>query len=74
MAATAFARGWPIKWDGNAWVYADTQQVFDDSRPCVRCGLLPTVEGYDACLRHIPGASSACCGHGVEDPVVIREL
>ena len=32
---------------------------------------MPTKEGYDACLGHIDGAKSACCGHGVEEPYVL---
>lgn len=32
---------------------------------------MPTKEGYDACLGHIAGVKSACCGHGVEEPFVI---
>ena len=26
----------------------------------------PTPEGHDACIGHIDGAVSACCGHGME--------
>jgi hypothetical protein len=33
---------------------------------------MPTKEGYDACLDHIDGVSSACCGHGVEEPYTIK--
>jgi len=25
---------------------------------------------YDACLGHIDGATSACCGHGVKQPYI----
>jgi hypothetical protein len=42
-----------------------------DERPCVQCGQPPTPEGYDACLGHIPGVHSACCGHGVEDGYIL---
>lgn len=42
-------------------------------RPCVACGLPPTPEGYDACLGFVEGASSACCGHGVEEPYGVVE-
>ena len=34
-------------------------------KPCIRCGLPSTPEGFDACLGRIPGAVAACCGHGV---------
>jgi len=54
------------------WQYADGFPG-DDDRPCVRCGKLPTKEGYDACLGYIEGAISACCGHGVSKPYIIYE-
>lgn len=41
-----------------------------DDRPCIRCGNPPTPEGYDACLGHLEGVKSACCGHGVSEPVI----
>ena len=34
---------------------------------------MPTKEGYDACLGHVKGAKSACCGHGVEESYVMYE-
>jgi len=61
-----------IYMDGQ-WVYEDTREHFDDSRPCKRCGRFPTMEGYDACLGYIPGIVSACCGHGVTEPYSIKE-
>lgn len=61
-----FARGHPIYYNGETWLYADTDTTADVERPCVKCGELPTPEGYDACLGHIAGVRSACCGHGVE--------
>lgn len=70
---TSHARGHDIYFDGNNWKYRDTNTIFDDSRPCKKCGKMPTVEGYDACLGYIEGATSACCGHGVEKPYVIKE-
>jgi hypothetical protein len=39
--------------------------------PCRLCGLEPTQEGYDACLGHLAGATSACCGHGVQPGWVV---
>jgi len=65
MPARAYARGHPITYRDGSWFYEDTGEPFDDSRPCIRCGKMPTPEGYDACIGNIPGASSACCGHGV---------
>ena len=46
--------------------YADTMvPVKWEERPCVKCGKMPTKEGYDACIGYIPGIKSACCGHGI---------
>ena len=63
---SAHVRGWPIAWNGAEWVYFDTLKPIDDTRPCKRCGRKPTPEGHDACLGHVDGVSSACCGHRVE--------
>jgi hypothetical protein len=73
--ATSYSRGHPIRWDeaSSVWRYADTGDVVEHAkpRPCVKCGLLPTPEGHDACLGHIANAHAACCGHGVSEPYVI---
>ena len=68
MGAWAYLYGHRIEWDGLQWVYADTREPIEDSkpRPCPRCGRLPTPEGDDACLGHMEDVTSACCGHGVE--------
>lgn len=71
MAAKSYSRGWEIYYDGKDWIYADNDTLLDDSRPCKKCGCMPTKDGYDACLGHIEGAKSACCGHGVEKPYVV---
>lgn len=42
-----------------------TTDPYDDTLRCVRCDRSPTPEGYDACLGHLPGVDTACCGHGV---------
>jgi hypothetical protein len=68
---TSNARGWDIFWDGKEWFYSDTLELYDDSRPCRRCKRFPTPEGYDVCLGHIPGAKSACCGHGVTKEILL---
>ena len=39
--------------------------------PCVKCGKLPTKEGYDPCLGTLPGVIDACCGHGVKEAYII---
>ena len=66
-------RGWEIYYDGEQWRYTDNNELIDEMRPCKRCGKAPTKEGYDACLGHIEGVKSACCGHGVSDPIMIKE-
>jgi len=65
MVVTAHKRGHLIQYEGK-WVYADNGEDIQYERPCKRCGLLPTPDGYDACLGYIPNVISACCGHGVE--------
>lgn len=75
MTATGFNRGHAMQWDeiASCWRYADTgEQVLED-RSCVKCGEMPTPEGYDSCLGYIPGVSSACCGHGVEAPYQVPQ-
>ena len=67
------SRGHIIYYDGKDWRYLDTNEIDDGKRACKRCGCFPTVEGYDACLGHIEGVSSACCGHGVGKPYEMRE-
>ena len=71
MAVKSYSRGWEIYYEGKDWRYVDNNTLLDDSRPCKKCGCMPTKDGYDACLGHIKGAKSACCGHGVEEPYVI---
>lgn len=68
---TSCSRGHQIFFDNRDWRYCDTKEIVDVNRPCKRCGNSPTKEGHDACLGNIPGASSACCGHGVEAPYTI---
>jgi len=67
----SYIRGWEAKWTGEQWVYIDNKKPIDVNRPCKRCGALPTKEGYDACLGHIPNAVSACCGHGVTKSFIV---
>lgn len=72
-----------LKKQQNAWKYhLETRSptsfslwvvhILNDSRPCKRCGRMPTKEGYDACLGYIKGAKSACCGHGIEKPYILK--
>lgn len=69
--ATSSKRGWSIVYEEGGWVYSDTKLSIDNERPCRRCGMLPTKEGYDACLGKIDDAVSVCCGHGVSRPILI---
>lgn len=71
-------RGWTIIWtkDKPMWVYKDNQEPLnteEEHRPCKRCNRLPTKEGYDACMGHVEGARSVCCGHGVVKPILIMD-
>ena len=66
-------RGHSIEYKDGKWYYSDTGEFANYDRPCVRCGKMPTKEGYDACLGYIPGVVGACCGHGVEKPIIIKE-
>jgi len=70
---TGYSRGHKIYYDGTNWRYSDNNELEDGSRPCKRCGKFPTKEGYDACLGYIEGAISACCGHGIGNPISILE-
>ena len=55
------------------WRYEDSGEVLDNERPCIRCGEPPTPEGHDACVGHLPGAVSVCCGHGVSEPILMTD-
>lgn len=48
--------------DGNA-VYEDGVP-FDNSRPCVSCGIVCGEDEPDPCLGWLAGVDYACCGHG----------
>lgn len=70
MMAKSHLRGHRIECRTGRWYYSDTGELADYDRPCKRCGEMPTVEGYDACIGYIFGALSACCGHGVHAPIL----
>ena len=69
MVAKSCQQGHEIIFDRNQgmWLYSDTNEFIDTERPCKKCGKFPTPEGYDACLGHLDGIRSACCGHGAEN-------
>ena len=70
-----YTRGHKIFYDSfdGIWKYWDDNTPCDHERPCKKCGKMPTPEGYDACLGYIEGASSACCGHGVSKPILMKK-
>lgn len=70
---TGYSRGNPIFYINDIWVYEDGMPLENEERPCVKCGKMPTPEGYDACLGYIEGVSSSCCGHGVEKSYEVKE-
>jgi hypothetical protein len=58
--------------EAQMWRFDGTgKAVWLGNVPCYKCDRLPTPEGFDACLGYIEGASSACCGHGVEAPYIV---
>jgi len=73
---TSHTRGHLIYWDEDrkAWFYADDSTSVSNERPCAKCNKMPTPEGHDPCLGHIPGAIGVCCGHGVQDGFVLWGL
>lgn len=73
LAAKSFERGHPVRYDTEfkCWVYLNDNTIADDSRACILCCRMSTPEGYDPCLGKIPGAVSACCGHGVEPGYIL---
>jgi hypothetical protein len=77
VSARGWSRGHATYWDEEAgvWRFADDSSLEANwggvERPCVKCALMPTPEGHDACLGTIPGAVAACCGHGVVPPSVM---
>ena len=70
-------RGIPITCDKGVWCYIDTGEpveITHETRSCGFCGLFTPATGIDPCLKRIPGAMNACCGHGdVADAYIQRE-
>lgn len=69
MTVSSHERGHRVIYRG-AWVYEDTGKPAVGERPCKRCGQ-PPVDGSDACIGHVEGAVSVCCGHGVSRTILI---
>ena len=74
MTAKSYQSGHEIYYDEEKkkWLYCDTKESRFVKRPCKKCGRFATPEGYDACLGHLEGINSACCGHGVEEPYATK--
>ena len=72
MSARSYSRGWPVEFVDGQWRYVDTLRPLDPMRPCRKCGRAPLASGEDACLGHVDGATSACCGHGAEEPFEVQ--
>jgi hypothetical protein len=70
---TGFDRGHKIFYDGENWRYCYNSEIATMDRPCIKCNRPPNYDGTDACLGHIDGAISACCGHGVYDGWITYE-
>lgn len=73
MAIESYVRGHKVYYDGKDWRFKDSNKLIDENIPCKRCGRKATKEGYDACLGYIEGATSVCCGHGVEEGFILNE-
>jgi len=71
---TSYSRGHKTYYKNQKWRYCDNNEIDDGKRNCARCGKPPTPEGYDACVGYVEGVTSACCGHGVENPYVVDIL
>ena len=79
MTVKAYFRGHEAYYDDviGVWRYLDDGTAVStdpfQERPCAHCHLPPTPAGHDGCLGYIPGAISACCGHGVEQGYIVWE-
>jgi len=69
---TSYSRGHKIIFLDD-WLYADNMESINIVRPCIRCGSMPTLEGYDACLGKLNNVVSACCGHGISKKYIFKE-
>ena len=67
----SYSRGHEIYFLDSKWKYTDNNKPLKEIRSCKKCGKIPTKEGFDACLGYIEGATSACCGHGITEKIII---
>lgn len=71
MTATAHKMGHKVAYIDGRWSYLDDLSDAEIERACVKCGLMQ-IDGYDPCIGYVEGAISVCCGHGVNDPILLR--
>lgn len=77
MTAIGLIFGNPAYWDEDQTIWrweSNDEPAYrwgGKPLPCPQCGDLPTPEGHDPCLGHIPGVRHACCGHGLENGVIV---
>jgi len=64
VGARGYLRGNVVEWDGNQWLTLTGKPAEDAILYCPTCDIAHLSEDNDACLGRIPGANSACCGHG----------
>lgn len=73
--------GQAVTYDDDAGCFRyvrDGVKVTKPPRACERCGrrhqyCWQCKDYHDACIGHIDGASSVCCGHGVQQGYVVWE-
>ena len=71
------SRGHEIYFNEEEWRYVDNNELLDSKRSCKKCGQDPielksdTGDYVDACLGIISDVKSACCGHGIEETIII---
>lgn len=71
---TSYTRGHQIVFKDNEWFYVDNMQPIKNyERPCKRCGQFSNENGHDACLGNLKDVESACCGHGIHEPILIKK-
>lgn len=71
---TSHSKGYKVVYIDHQWIYVDTGEVFDPNnlRLCKKCGRVGP-KGHDACLGEIPDAIGACCGHGAQGYVIMKD-
>lgn len=54
--------------------YTDNgKSIYEEPRPCPKCGEFRTEDGHDPCIKNLPGVKFACCGHGKKDGYIYFE-